>query len=524
MKRTGRIQHLVQMSGRCDSINMPEKKRSIWLVLIGVFGAVLVVVIVLSAVLYMLPGLAAFVPQDVSPLADKSEQIAAMQAIIEQLRFLLGGLALGLTGIVAIQAAFQARHDRMQASSVQQVSEVMTVVRETLKERLDAEQDQRRRADSLQHDLDSINAFLDEVRERNRLQDEIIAQERQEIESKANQLAGTARHDFRDRVGDLTGLARRFDTFKSQFERMEKPARTFSDRVLYIRGIAAHYDNDPTQALQYLEQVTQPAEGIDREQRSVVKRIANAYYYQGITHSNFGHLDQAKDCFDRAIAPDAHGQDSLTRNDFLTRVVYAEALAMSAQPEETYPKLARPTGIITDIERRPTKKAAEQRLRSRALLIIANIHVLNNRLTDAARPLAVVMNDDPDYYYATLTLAQVLARTGSPDAAARFREAYDAILKSNHLYLVTEARSKALLHMAAALCLRQMGDSRHSDEQVEAARALLPGLPVLTTGSTGAEPCTVFSVLSKRNEHGATIAEHINAIASGEVLRPGATS
>jgi tetratricopeptide (TPR) repeat protein len=502
---------------------MAENKRSYSVAIIGALGVVLVIVIVLSALLYMLPGMASFLPEDASPLTDESEQIATMQAIIEQLRFLLGGLALGLTGIVAIQAAFQARHDRMQQSSVQQVSDVMTVVRETLKERLDAEKDQRKRANKLQRDLDSINEFLDEVKDRIRVQNEIIAQEREAIESQANLLAETARHHFRERVGLLASLARQFDTFQSQFERMEKPARTFSDRVLYIRGIAAHYANDPTRALRYLEQVTQSAEAVDREQRSIAKRIANAYYYQGITHSNFGHLDAAKDCFDRAIAPDPHGIDSLTRGDFLTRVVYAEALAMSGQPEKTYPELARPSKIVTDINARSVKKRAEQRLGSRAMLVMANINILNSRLTEAAGTLAAVVDEDPDYYYATVTLAQVQARTGSPAAAQRFREAYDAILKSNHLYLVTEARSKLLLHMTAAVCLRQMGDDRHSDEQVEAARALLPELPVLET-PTGHETCTVFSVLTKRNESSTTINEHINAIAYGEVLQPGAGS
>jgi tetratricopeptide (TPR) repeat protein len=500
---------------------MTKEKRAFRSFLFGIFGFAMAAA-VLGALLFLWPTLISG-PASVdsgssgSNQAAQAGQIAAMQVVIDHLRYLLGGLALGLTGLVVIQTAFQVRHDRVQHQGVEQVSSVMGVVRETLIARLDSEQQERERADTLQTTIAAIKAELDLASRRRRVQDEIIAREREEIEAKANQLAAhTSRHQFRDRIPELNDLARQFDTFKSQSEPMEEPAREFSARVHYIRGIAAHYANDPERAVQYLTAVTERPVGTEPS-ITINRRLANAFYYLGVTHSNFGNLAAAIDSFATAIAKVPEG------GDYLTRVVYAEALAMGGL-DQAMEAVEAAKQTVADISRQFAQRAvppAEHRLRSRATLIQANVAILSGDRTtigdhvDALiRPL---LTDDPDYYYATMTLAQAYALAGHSDSTLLFRQAYDAILGSNHLFTITEVRSKILLHMAAALCLRHgLNDQRHSEEHLDTASGLLLRLPKMN-----GVPCTVFSTLTKRNEASGTIVQHIRDIHDGIELIPG---
>ncbi len=401
----------------------------------------------------------------------ESGQVAVMQAVIDQLKYLLGGLALGLTGIVLIQTVFQARHDRVQHQGVEQVSSVMGVVQQTLQSRLDAEKEARGEAAAAKAELDSLKDSLGPIARRLALQDRMIERERTDIEDKAERIAtSTARHEFRRKSRQLAEVARQFDAFRTQFEPLEEPAREFSARVRYIRGIAAIYDNDPERVIRYLTEVTQM--GVDNEPPGRAnRRIANAYYYLGITYANFNHQAEAVDSLNEAIARAADG------DDYLTRTVFAEAISTFGHVGSSVDqRLVDPMRIVADIDKeydgRPMP-ANIRKLRSRALLIQANLAILSGSPTFGAtttailRPLLVA---NPDYYYATVTLAQTLAYEGSPEAADVFRIADEGIRRSDNLRTLTEARSRILLQMTAALCLRYgANDTRHSDDLLDSA-------------------------------------------------------
>jgi tetratricopeptide (TPR) repeat protein len=530
----------------------PDRLRT---VVLSVLGFVIISVILLLILSFAWPHLFSGItggngtsgPSSAS--GNTADQVAAQQSIIDQMRFLLGGLALGLTAIVTIQTVFQARHDRMQdqgaeqvsgvinlvkqtletrldqereqQSGLHQVSEVMAVVKDILQTRLDAEVAARQEADKAKADMERLVERLNVINRRIDQQDAVIADARSSIEAKADALATTPRHLFRTRMKELTGLARQFDLFQSQSAPLEAPPKEFSARVRYVRGIAAHYDNDPAQALQHLEAVTTMAQGNESE-RAVNSRIAIAYYYLGVTYANFGHSAQALNALREAL------DRSADRRDYLTRVLNAETTASVGQASgtdgdaELAAAAAEAAAIAADITARFGRNLDPPylRLRSRALLVQANTAILRGEngyletVDDLLRPLR---EEDADYYYATVTLAQVLAEAGSSQAGPMFQEAYDAIQASGNLHTLTEARSKILLYMTTALCLRRGSeDMRHAIEYLQSATRLLPELPHL-----GAETCTVFSVLTKRNESIATVGEHLRAIRAGTVLLPG---
>lgn len=531
--------------------NRPSPFRT---VLLSVLGALIIAVILVIAISFMWPDLLVSIAGRSSTAGPSStvstpDQVAVQQSIIEQMRFLLGGLALGLTAIVTIQTVFQARHDRIQdegasqvsgvigmvrqtletrldqereqQSNLHQVSEVMGVVKDILQTRLDAEQKARKEADEAKASMAAVTERLDKVTLRIEQQDAVIAAGRAELESRADVLAKTARHQFRTRTRELTGFARQYDAFQSQQAPLEVPPKEFSARARYVRGIAAHYENDPAQAVHHLEAVTRMTQGTESAS-AVRSRIAIAHYYLGVTYANFGHSTQALDALREALS------QSVDRADYLTRVLNAEVTASVGQtsgPDAEAPLVVAGTeaaSIAQEIAGRYGRNLEPPylRLRSRALLVQANTAILRGEdgygatVDSLLRPLR---DQDPDYYYATVTLAQVLSEARSPEAGPLFQEAYEAIQVSGNLHTLTEARSKILLHMTSAICLTQgSGDSRHALDHLQSATRLLNELPLL-----GAMTCTVYSVLTKRNEPVSTISEQLRAIRTGTVLLPG---
>jgi hypothetical protein len=245
--------------------------------------------------------------------------------------------------------------------------------------------------------------------------------------------------------------------------------------------------------------------------------VANAFYYLGVTSSNFGDVTDATDNFREAVRRDPD------RRDYLTRVVAAEALVMAGRTDEAKREAQEIVNLIDDQAGGLRLVAIHRRLRSRAILIQANAAIVAGRdayAQDVANLLRPVLDDDPEYYYAIATLAQVTAASGGSDAAALFRQAFDCIVHLNDLQIVTEVRSRILLYMTAAICLRAgASDTRHSDEHLDWANELREELPRLH-----GQPCTVFSALTKFNETSDAIQVHIGLIRDGQLLKPGRLS
>lgn len=469
--------------------------------------------------------------------------ITALTTSNDQYKFLITAIGAALAALVVIQGFVTSVHlrregkrdsrqvarederDQLDRTGVTQVSEIMKVVKETIENRLDAEKEARAAAKETREQLEKV---LGEVKSLDRFFKSFqtnIRSERMSVEDLASRLAQVPRHGFRQRALEVSSFAQRFDTFKSQLEPLaeesEESHAQLGAKALYIRGIAAHYANQPEVARKYLAEVTEiqqpePGEPVNAYKR----RIANAYYYLGVMESNFGKHQSAVDSFNHAMNLDPES------TDFLTKVVAAEAYFMKGAGD--FPNASR---LLSEVDEGLQHKKDQEdhlsgvylRLRSRAALIRANMAIIMreaNWQSNVREVLLQTRDDDPNYYYATATMAQVLSAESKneDDASNLFHQAYDNIERSGDLLTVMEARSHILLRMVAGLCCRQgIKDYKRSEEHLDRAEALLSALP-----SIDGQVCTVFSTLTKRNERSEIIREHLGLIRKGDVLAKGA--
>jgi tetratricopeptide (TPR) repeat protein len=420
--------------------------------------------------------------------------------------------------ISAVQLGREGKRDEVDSMGVRRVSDVMSVVQHTLQGRLDREREERERAQKAEIELENIRGQIGSLEQFHKAFQTIIRKTRREIDERASQWAkDVSRHDFRGMANDLNRFAQDFDSFKAGFEGLEEPRGRFTARVPYIRGIAAHYSNQPDIAKQYLEEVERRREelGPGDTERGRDRRVANAYYYLGLIESNFDNPQEAITLFNKANTLDPQARD------FLTRVVTAEAYVMIGDFEKARESIAEIKKSAAEMENRGTLRNYHLRLQSRAILIEANMAILARQADwhqEAQELLEAVYEAEPHYYYATATLAQVYYDQGDHDkhdkARKLFGEAYKDMERSRHFHTVTEARSQILLEMFAGMCCKhRLMDDKLADEHLDRADRFRGRLPKI-----GTQVCTVFSPLSKKNEQNSIIYNHIELIRKGEVL------
>lgn len=441
---------------------------------------------------------------------------AQNKSIITVIGAFAGVLILIQTAATFVQLRREGKRGEVDSAGARQVSEVMNVVQKTLESRLDREEQERERAQKAEVGLENIRDQVGSLEQFRRAFQTIIEKTRRDIDERASQWAKDVyRHDFRGMANELNRFAQDFDSFKAGLEDLEEPRGRFSARVPYIRGIAAHYANQPDIAKQHLEEVErrrkeelEPGES----ERDRDRCVANAYYYLGLIGSNFDNYPEAITLFEKANALDPQARD------FLTRVVTAEAYAMIGDFRNAKENITAIKEEAAKMERRGSLRNYHLRLQSRAVLIETNIAILDRRAEwhqETRKLLEAVHKVEPHYYYATATLAQVYYDQGDYDKAQElFSEAYRDIERSGHLYVVTETRSRILLEMFAGMCCKHgLKDGKMADEHLDRADGFRTRLPTI-----GTQVCTVFSPLSKKNEQSETIHAHIESIRKGKVL------
>lgn len=457
------------------------------------------------------------------------DQIESQQAItIETLmsindfnRFLFsvtGGivaLLVGIQGFVTYsQLKREGKRDLAELAGVKQISEIMTVVQQTLESRLAAEEEARKKAKEAEEKLADVAKKFERLDVFYQNFQSNIKKIRAELENDALQWASTTpRHGFRELGDRLNGFAIRFDRFRADNEPIEEERQSFSARCDYIRGIAALVMNQPEIAVRHLEQVVsiqkpEPSEDSIAHNR----RIANSYYYLGVIESNFGRHQRAVEYFENANKRDLKGRD------FLTKTVIAEEYVMTGDFDKA-------EALINEIERKVKEIKAldgslpnyELRLWSRARLIRANMVIIKrgDQWEETVKTiLQPVREDDANYYYATATLAQVHHLQGNIESAKQlFREVYDATVTLPDINIIKEIRSKILLLMLIGMSAKYIGLEKPSTEYLNRAHQHCADLPKFNS-----DTCTVFSLLSKKNENVEIIKNHIELIRKGVLL------
>lgn len=436
----------------------------------------------------------------------------------EQLQTLLQYLGVGFVLLTVIFGGIAAwagwRQSRQQGNlisahvrSAGQVSDVLGVVHNMLENRFLRFEKEQKEISELKTQVESFTKVI------NRLEKGIESQ-RQRLESTAETLALTSRHDFKKpaKIQLLNEFAGNFDNFQMQYQEEE-----FSSQCMYILGIAAAFDNKFKNIRNYLNQVV----NVERERAEIDdasrKRLANAYYYLGINHSNLGELDDAVRFLEKAQELDQ------VCTDVLTPLVMAEVYVMSGQYEKAKELLHNVEGRLDILKDKQGRLLNHQRrLHSRAYLIRSNIAFIEKGPDweeHTKQNAEAACRYDPSYYYALSSRGQIIKHLGKgteiSDAEKLFVEAYSMIQETGDLHFVKEIRTRILLLMVAAICCKH-GNNR--DEQtvsdyLDEARLLRNDLPKIDD-----RRCTVFSPLNKQNVDFETIGSHIEEIRKGTVL------
>jgi tetratricopeptide (TPR) repeat protein len=327
------------------------------------------------------------------------------------------------------------------------------------------------------------------------------------IENAALELVKTRRHEFKSKtvMAQLAAFASDYDDFN---RRISTKAEEFTARVWYIRGLAAHYLNQPDLVDLYLKKVVGKSTWEDMEDEIALnKRHANAYYYLGIMEFNFSRNSKAVAYFNQAREIDKKSG----KNDLLTRIALAEAYIMDG-------KFNQANEILNEIKQEYDKLhgiipiVVEAKLFSRAELIRANILLVQKEKEKARDVLQQLYKKDPKYYFATATLGQIAP--SKQEQESKFREAYDTIINNIELDKTNEKRSQILLRMVVGVCCKNIPEyTKETDIHLNKAMELLQELPKI-----GNTKCTVYSTMTKVNVNEDKIKEHIEEIRGGKLI------
>lgn len=422
------------------------------------------------------------------------------------------------------------RIDALAQNSVRSISSILNVLHRTLEARRVAEAQARTAAaeseamiKGLTGTIDKLTAEISNLKQVGIEVKRTRDNERQAIEFSAAELAKTARHQFRLRLKAFDHYSQQYDGYRARYGSDERDAfLDFTSVASYVRGIAAHYFNDPANATKYLEKVI--ADRVDNDNNEVKRRIV-VLYLLGIIESNFEAYEKADVHFRNALAlePKPQENETLLRipPDFLTRVVAAEAAAISNNLVVSEQYLVEIDKALAQIRKECSAgnipfSASHRRLGERAALVRANQHLRTADYSSAISLLEpIVETATPRDYYAKATLAQLYFVTGKLEQSQKlFRDCYTSIQALGDLSpeSITEVRSRILLLMTAAVAAHWGNTDRgmalnHLDEAV----SLIEQLP-----KRGGQMCSVFSTFSKRNESSRAIALHIDQIRAGK--------
>jgi hypothetical protein len=228
---------------------------------------------------------------------EQSQTIDSLKSTNDYNRFIFsvtGAIIALLVGIQSFatltQLKREGKRDLAESAGVKQVSDILRVVEQSLQSRLAAEEEARKKAIEAEGRLAEVAKKFERLDIFYQNFQSNIRKLRNEIERDALQWASTVpRHGFRGLADKLNDFANRFDRFIVDSEPIEEEKQEFSPHAHYIRGIAAHYANQPEVAGKHLRKVIsyqQPELGEDALPYN--RRIANAYYYLGLIERTSG--------------------------------------------------------------------------------------------------------------------------------------------------------------------------------------------------------------------------------------------
>lgn len=456
--------------------------------------------------------------------AEQSNTIEALKetnqrntSIITFISALLGIVIAIQTIVTLFQKGRDAKRDGEELIGVRKINEIMDVVRNSEDIRLKQAEKDQKKTEEAQKESEDLKKQIAEFNVFMQGQKTIRATRWKSITDRASEWSkARTRKDFGSIASELRKFADEFDQFEAYFRTGNDDDSVFDPNAHYIRGVAAHYVNDPETVLKQLDKVVernQPEK--DENEVSFKKRKANAYYYLGLTESNFGN-------FERSIEYFTQGREfELSEYDALTQIVIAEAYVFARAYENADSFLKDAIAKFDDMEQEKGQLEPHQlRRRSRAVLIKANIHIIQ-RLPDWQKRvqelLLPVHEKDPLFFYAITTLAQSYYLQNDMEKASElFNEADERIQEAVNSPQSPEVRSRILFWMTAAMAAmtaNPTSNKNRANGHLGNASSLIDVLPKINN-----QACTVYSPLSKKNEQVEEVKKHIDYIRKGMVL------
>jgi tetratricopeptide (TPR) repeat protein len=385
----------------------------------------------------------------------------------------------------------------------------MDVVTKTLESRLTSEMKAQEEAKKLEEKMESIHKdynliadYIERLNIRN-------FEDYHKIENDALILSTDIhRHDYKNKLKELNEFVTEYNSFNSRIKYSGE--YVFSSKVFYILGIAAYYNNDPKTASTLFSSIEKKDESESDESTADFKRRkANTIYFLGLIDANFGDHINAVSHFENSIKIDPGSED------LSTQIVLSQAYIQINKLSEAQKTIS---ALIDEFKNHGSLNTEKLKQKSRIELIKTNIIIIKkdkNWIEKAHENVEKILQENQNYYFAVVTLAQLLFIKRDDTNIKYFQNAISLIDKSGDLISIKESHSRILLLMTAGMCiLRGENDRLRANEKLDEASRILESLPMLNN-----RPGTVFSVFSKKRESIGILQKQIDQIRNGEVIQ-----
>jgi tetratricopeptide (TPR) repeat protein len=357
---------------------------------------------------------------------------------------------------------------RQQGEGLQNVNQVIEVVRQTLAFRLEQEE--------------KVAKTIGEIERMKTERDRAKKQKFAHAVAILDHLNKMSRMQFASLTDEqykrgirLQGLVNELEEFlvDQDFE--------VAGRLLYTCGVIAYYDNDVIEAKAYLDRAAQcrapDHEGELGTNPNYRKRFGFTHYFRALIYKNWGDLSEAQHEIEQGVKLLEEA------GEFLTPVTKAEVLSYIVGDEdrcqaELQSLLRRTDDLEAALKNKGESLDANQaRLRNRMLVLSGNTHfVRKNGLGEALVQYTKAIGFNSNDYYALTSAAQCERALGDEHAAAsHFRECLDAIERSGDIRRKRERITRAVIAVTAANAAKGCGDEVRREQWTREARELLSG-------------------------------------------------
>ncbi len=360
---------------------------------------------------------------------------------------------------------------RQQVEAVQNVNEVIEVVRSTLAfrleqeekvattlaeiERIKAERDRAKRQ-KLAHAL----GILDHFKRMSRMQFAALTDEQYKRGLRLETLVNDLDEFLADQDFQVAG------------------------NLLYTCGVIAYYDNDVIESKTYLDRAAQSRapdhEGELSTNQEYRSRFAFTHYFRALVQKNWGDLADAQHEIEQSARLLEH-----RAGEFLTPVTKAEILSYIVGDEEHCRTLLESLLLRMDELEAELKKDGkaldgnQKRLRNRMLVLCGNSYFVRpngSGFGDALAQYKKALGFDPGDYYALASAGQCeLALRDEASAKAHFLECLESIERSGDIGRKRERITRAVIATVAARAARACADDARREQYTREARELLGG-------------------------------------------------